>query len=126
MNADEQHPTRYRELEKVVESLLLLDVTDKSLPVSVSELRRRGKKALEFKEKPRNTNLDGAREIARENTLRRAKEFREKVAPAIAQAQGEGAKTVREIADALNKAGFRTSRGGEWSAGTVFRFLGED
>jgi hypothetical protein len=39
--------------------------------------------------------------------------------PAIADIQATGAKSLRAIASALNRRGFKTPRGGEWQAESV-------
>ncbi len=41
------------------------------------------------------------------------------VAPAIGEAQAAGAKSLRQIAAALNGRGIATARGGKWEAATV-------
>jgi len=43
--------------------------------------------------------------------------------PAIREAQAAGAKTLREIAAALNGRGITTARGGKWDATTVHNIL---
>ena len=45
------------------------------------------------------------------------------VMPAIREAQAAGAKTLREIAVALNGRGIATARGGKWEATTVRNVL---
>jgi hypothetical protein len=41
------------------------------------------------------------------------------VMPTIRDAQAAGAKTLRQISDALNARGVATARGGKWEATTV-------
>jgi len=43
--------------------------------------------------------------------------------PAIREAQAAGAKSLREIAAALNARGIATARGGKWEATTVRNIL---
>jgi Recombinase len=45
------------------------------------------------------------------------------VAPAIREAQAAGAKSLRQIAAALNGRGIATARGGKWEAATVANVL---
>jgi Recombinase len=45
------------------------------------------------------------------------------VAPVIAEAQAAGAKSLRQIAAALNGRGIATARGGKWEATTVRNIL---
>lgn len=45
------------------------------------------------------------------------------VLPIIRQIKRAGARTLREIADALNERGVRTARGGQWHATTVSNVL---
>jgi DNA invertase Pin-like site-specific DNA recombinase len=45
------------------------------------------------------------------------------VAPVIAEAQAVGAKSLRQIAAALNARGIATSRGGKWEAQTVANIM---
>jgi hypothetical protein len=47
----------------------------------------------------------------------------EAVAPAIREAQAAGAKSLRQIAAALNGRGIATARGGRWEAQTVANVL---
>ena len=49
--------------------------------------------------------------------------FADSVAPAIREAQAAGAKTLRQIAAALNGRGIGTARGGKWEAATVANVL---
>lgn len=50
---------------------------------------------------------------------RKAAEFAERVAPAIAEAKRDGAKSLREIAAHLTRQGVKTRRGGPWDAAKV-------
>ncbi len=45
------------------------------------------------------------------------------VAPVIAEAQAAGAKSLRQIAAALNARGIATARGGKWEAQTVANIM---
>jgi hypothetical protein len=49
--------------------------------------------------------------------------FAATVAPVIAEAQASGAKSLRQIAAALNGRGVATARGGRWEAATVANVL---
>ncbi len=49
--------------------------------------------------------------------------FAATVAPVIAEAQAAGAKSLRQIAAALNGRGIATARGGKWEAATVANVL---
>ena len=49
--------------------------------------------------------------------------FAATVAPIIAEAQAAGAKSLRQIAAALNGRGIATARGGRWEAATVANVL---
>jgi hypothetical protein len=70
-----------------------------------------------------NPRLEEARAIANANHVAGADAFAETVAPAIRAAQAAGAKTLREIATALNGRGVATARGGKWEAKTVSNVL---
>jgi hypothetical protein len=115
--------SRYAELKRVVEILTQIDVNAKNLPVIVGELRREAEKALVFKQSPRNCDMEAARAASKASNRVKADAFAASIAPAIAAAREGGASTVREIAEALNRAGVLTSRGRTWSSGTLHRFL---
>jgi DNA invertase Pin-like site-specific DNA recombinase len=66
-----------------------------------------------------NPRLAEARANANARHKAGADTFAATVAPAIAEAQAAGAKTLREIAAALNGRGIATVRGGRWEAQTV-------
>ena len=65
--------------------------------------------------------LDGARAIAAQKA--EAEAHADTVLPAIREAQAAGAKSLREIAAALNGRGIATARGGKWEATTVRNIL---
>ena len=46
------------------------------------------------------------------------------ILPIIREAQEAGARTLREIAEALNARGIATARGGQWYAQSVANILG--
>lgn len=117
------HRSRYRELEAVVTALTELDHSDTGLAEKVMRLKRRGQKALTFKETPRNPALGEARHLGTQANAARAQAFRAELEPVIAEIQAAGIKGYAEIAAALNKRGFVTPRGGAWSKGTVGRFI---
>jgi len=52
---------------------------------------------------------------------RKAQEAAARIAPRIAEARAAGASSLRQIAEFLNARGFRTPRGGQWSAAQVLR-----
>ena len=52
-----------------------------------------------------------------------ADRFAANVLPIIREAQRAGAKTLREIASALNARGVATARGGQWHANSVANIL---
>lgn len=66
-----------------------------------------------------NPRLAEARAVANGRHIAGADTFAATVAPVIADAQAAGAKTLREIAAALNGRGIATARGGKWEAQTV-------
>ncbi len=53
----------------------------------------------------------------------KAKDFAASLAPIVAAIKAEGAATVRAIAEALNKRGVPTRRGGSWGPSQVQRLL---
>ena len=61
--------------------------------------------------------------IANANHSAGADAFADSVAPAIREAQAAGAKTLRQIAAALNGRAIGTVRGGKWEATTVANVL---
>ena len=70
-----------------------------------------------------NPKLAEARAIANANHTAGADAFADSVASAIREAQAVGAKTLRQIAAALNGRGIGTARGGKWEATTVANVL---
>jgi DNA invertase Pin-like site-specific DNA recombinase len=70
-----------------------------------------------------NPRLAEARAIANAHHKAGADTFAEVVAPALREAQAAGAKSLREIAAALNGRGIATARGGKWQAQTVANML---
>ncbi|MGA2795268.1 MAG: recombinase family protein [Roseiarcus sp.] len=70
-----------------------------------------------------NPRLADARAIANANHKAGADTFADTVAPAVREAQAAGAKSLREIAAALNGRGVTTARGGKWEAQTVANVL---
>ncbi len=70
-----------------------------------------------------NPRLEEARAVANASHVAGAKTFAQTVAPAIRAAQAAGAKTLREIAAALDGRGIATARGGKWDAKTVSNVL---
>ncbi len=70
-----------------------------------------------------NPRLDDARAIGNALQKNEADAHADAVLPAIREAQGAGAKSLREIAAALNGRGIATARGGKWEATTVRNIL---
>jgi hypothetical protein len=56
----------------------------------------------------------------------KASKLAQDLVPVIADIKASGASSLRQIADALNKEGIPTARGGEWSAVQVQRVLRRD
>jgi Recombinase len=71
-----------------------------------------------------NPKLSVARKSAVETVTAEADRFAANVLPIIREAQRAGAKTLREIASALNARGIPTARGGQWHAKSVSNVLG--
>ena len=70
-----------------------------------------------------NPRLSEARAVANARHKAGADTFAVSVTPAIREAQAAGAKTLRQLADALNARGIATARGGRWEAQTVANVL---
>ena len=70
-----------------------------------------------------NPRLSEARAIANAAHKAEADAHTDNVAPAIREAQAAGAKSLRQIAAALNGRGIPTARGGRWEAQTVANVL---
>ena len=70
-----------------------------------------------------NPNLAEARAIAHAGLKAAANTHAEAVMPTIREAQASGAKSLRQIAAALNGRGIATARGGKWEAATVRNIL---
>jgi DNA invertase Pin-like site-specific DNA recombinase len=70
-----------------------------------------------------NPRLADARAIANAAHMAGADAHAEVVMPAIREAQAPGAKSLRQIAAALNGRGIATARGGKWEAATVANVL---
>jgi len=70
-----------------------------------------------------NPRLSEARAIANAANKAEADAHTAIVAPAIREAQAAGAKSLRQIAAALNARGIATARGGKWEAATVRNIL---
>jgi DNA invertase Pin-like site-specific DNA recombinase len=66
-----------------------------------------------------NPKLHVARKNAVEAGKTEADRYAANVLPIIREAQKAGARTLREIADALNARGIATARGGQWHAQSV-------
>jgi hypothetical protein len=69
------------------------------------------------------TGRADARAIAHAASRAGADAHADTVLPAIREAQDAGAKSLREIAAALNVRGVSTARGGKWEATTVRNIL---
>jgi DNA invertase Pin-like site-specific DNA recombinase len=70
-----------------------------------------------------NPKLHVARKGAVAAVKTEADRFAANVLPIIREAQKAGARTLRELADALNARGITTARGGQWYAQTVANIL---
>src|SRR6516164_6646468 len=70
-----------------------------------------------------NPRLHVARKSAVETVRAEADMYAANVLPIIREAQKAGARTLRELADALNARGISTARGGQWYAQTVANVL---
>jgi hypothetical protein len=66
-----------------------------------------------------NPRLSEARDIANAAHKAGANAHADAVAPAIREAKAAGAKSLRQIAAALNARGIATARGSKWEASTV-------
>src|SRR5689334_6932684 len=70
-----------------------------------------------------NPRLHVARKNAMDAVKAEADRYAANVLPIIREAQKAGARTLREIADALNARGIATARGGQWYAQSVANVL---
>jgi DNA invertase Pin-like site-specific DNA recombinase len=70
-----------------------------------------------------NPKLHVARKNAVEAVKAEADRYAANVLPIIREAQKAGARTLREIAEALNARGIATARGGQWHATSVSNVL---
>jgi DNA invertase Pin-like site-specific DNA recombinase len=66
-----------------------------------------------------NPKLHMARKGAVDAVRAEADRFAANALPIIREAQKAGARTLRELAEALNARGITTARGGQWNAQTV-------
>lgn len=71
-----------------------------------------------------NPRLHVARKSAVDAVKAGADRYAANVLPIIREAQKAGARTLREIAEALNARGIATARGGQWYATSVANILG--
>jgi DNA invertase Pin-like site-specific DNA recombinase len=70
-----------------------------------------------------NPKLNVARKSAVDAVKAEADRYATNVLPIIKEAQKAGARTLREIAEALNARGIATARGGQWYAQSVANIL---
>jgi hypothetical protein len=70
-----------------------------------------------------NPLLHVARKSAVDAAKSEADRYAANVLPIIREAQKAGARTLREIAEALNARGIATARGGQWYAQSVANVL---
>jgi DNA invertase Pin-like site-specific DNA recombinase len=68
-------------------------------------------------------NLDEARQRGRAVQAARAAQHARNLLPVVREVQAAGARTLAEIADALNTRGVPTARDGSWAPMTVKRVL---
>jgi DNA invertase Pin-like site-specific DNA recombinase len=66
-----------------------------------------------------NPKLEAARETANSARVKSADNFAAGILPAIVEIRATGATTLRAIAHALNRRGYKTPRGCEWAAMSV-------
>jgi hypothetical protein len=90
---------------------------------SLITLRSRSARAASRGQALGNPKLAEARAIANANHTAGADAFADSVVPAIREAQVAGAKSLREIAAALNGRGIGTARGGKWAPQAVANVL---
>ena len=69
------------------------------------------------------TNLGEARALGAAANAAGADAFAANVLPIVRDIQATGATTVRAIAEALNRRGIKTARGGDWHGSTVRNLL---
>lgn len=69
------------------------------------------------------TNLGEAQAKGLKERLRRADQFAANVLPIIREIQSTGATTYQAVANALNRRGIATARGGEWYPSTVRKLI---
>ena len=69
------------------------------------------------------TNLGHAQTLGAKANAAGADAFAANVVPIVRQIQASGATSVRAIAEALNRRGIKTARGGEWHGSTVRNLL---
>ncbi len=69
------------------------------------------------------TNLAEAQAKGLKERLRRSDQFAANVLPIIREIQSTGATTYQAVADALNRRGIATARGGEWYPSTVRKLM---
>ena len=69
------------------------------------------------------TNLAEARALGAAANAAGADAFASNVLPIVREIQAAGATTVRAVAEALNRRGIKTARGGEWHGSTVRNLL---
>jgi hypothetical protein len=70
-----------------------------------------------------NPRLHAARKSTVDAVKAEADRYAANVLPIIREAQKAGARTLREIAEALNAQGIATARGGQWYAQSVANIL---
>ena len=69
------------------------------------------------------TNLDEAQKMGAAVNKQKAEQAAQELAPVVDKIKQRGLGTKGEIASELNKLGYRTVRGGEWSATNIRRLL---
>jgi DNA invertase Pin-like site-specific DNA recombinase len=68
-------------------------------------------------------NLAQAGDLGRTVLIEGANRFVESLAPVIQSIRSEGATTLRATAEALNRRGFKSARGGTWQPSSVANLL---
>ena len=69
------------------------------------------------------SNLVQAGDLDRAALMEGAEDLAQRLAPALRAVRSEGANTLRGMADALNRRGIKSSRGGVWHPSSVANLL---
>jgi hypothetical protein len=80
------------------------------------------KKALQVA-KSRGVKLGSANPKTRQAHLNKTTQLLERVEPIILKAENEGCRTIQSFCDYLNDRDIKTTRGKDWTTGTMHRIL---